>query len=61
MYGFDTLVDDEGHRVLSEINTMSIGGLRQLRDAHGNPVLRKIAKYLAAHFDHIWYGEAAWA
>jgi len=29
MYGVDTLVDDDGHRVLSEINTLSIGGWPQ--------------------------------
>lgn len=30
MYGIDTLVDDDGKRVLSEINTTSIGGLPQI-------------------------------
>lgn len=29
-FGFDTLVDDAGKRVLSEINTLSIGGIRQM-------------------------------
>jgi len=31
MYGVDTLVDDDGKRVLSEINTTSIGGLPKLQ------------------------------
>lgn len=30
MYGVDTLVDDQGRRVLSEINTTSIGGIAQI-------------------------------
>lgn len=30
-FGFDTLMGDEGKRVLSEINTLSIGGLPYLR------------------------------
>ena len=30
MYGVDTLVDNDGRRVLSEVNTMSIGGLNDL-------------------------------
>ncbi len=30
MYGVDTLVGNGGHRVLSEVNTMSIGGLLDL-------------------------------
>ena len=36
-YGFDTLVDDDGKRVLSEINTLSIGGLAPLDEmSYGN-------------------------
>jgi glutathione synthase len=38
-YGFDTLVDDQGKRVLSEINTMSVGGLPQIEAQSGQPVL----------------------
>lgn len=29
-FGFDTLVDDQGKRVLSEVNTLSIGGIKQM-------------------------------
>jgi glutathione synthase len=35
MYGVDTLVDDAGKRVLSEINTTSIGGLPQTERSTG--------------------------
>jgi glutathione synthase len=41
MYGVDTLVDDEGRRVLSEINTTSIGGVAQIAQQNGEPVIEK--------------------
>ncbi len=43
MFGFDTLVDDDGRRVLSEINTLSIGGLVPMEDLSGKPLVRKTA------------------
>lgn len=43
MYGFDTLVNDDGKRVLSEINTLSIGGLEDAGGYKGEDV-----PYLAA-------------
>jgi len=46
MYGFDTLVDDDGGRVLSEINTLSIGGLVPLEELTGKPVLSRAARLL---------------
>lgn len=39
MYGVDTLVDDNGKRVLSEINTTSIGGLPQIAQQQGKPLV----------------------
>ncbi len=41
MYGIDTLVDDNGKRVLSEINTTSIGGLPQIAQMEGKPLVEK--------------------
>jgi glutathione synthase len=38
MYGVDTLVDDDGKRVLSEINTTSIGGLPQISRMLNQPL-----------------------
>ena len=35
MYGIDTLMGNEGHRVLSEVNTMSIGGLLDMLPTEG--------------------------
>lgn len=41
IYGADTLVEDDGRRVLSEINTLSIGGFPQAQKQTGLPILRK--------------------
>lgn len=41
MYGVDTLVGDDGKRVLSEINTTSIGGLPQMAKQTGLPLVEK--------------------
>jgi len=41
MYGVDTLVDDNGLRVLSEINTTSIGGLTQVAQFENRPLLQE--------------------
>jgi glutathione synthase len=46
MYGFDTLVDDDGKRVLSEINTLSIGGLGPIEEMSGRPVLQQAASLI---------------
>ena len=43
MYGVDTLVGDEGKRVLSEINTTSIGGLPQLAKQQNKPIVEQTA------------------
>ena len=39
MYGVDTLVDDDGRRVLSELNTTSIGGVPQIARQTGLPLV----------------------
>ena len=41
MYGVDTLVGDDGKRVLSEINTTSIGGLPQIAAMNNLPLLER--------------------
>ncbi|MEP6793354.1 MAG: hypothetical protein ABJB16_03445 [Saprospiraceae bacterium] len=46
MYGFDTLTDDNGKRVLSEINTLSIGGIGPLSEMSGRPILKEAAELL---------------
>ncbi len=48
MYGIDTLVGDHGKRVLSEINTASIGGLPQMAKFSGlNLLERAVSSFLA--------------
>lgn len=41
IFGFDTLVDDDGNRVLSEINTLNVGGLLQAEMHSGKPVIQE--------------------
>lgn len=53
MYGFDTLVDDDGRRVLSEINTLSIGGLLPLQELSGKPVLAQTAALVFDYLDEV--------
>ena len=36
IFGLDTLVGDQGTRVLSEINTLNVGGLWEI-DCHSSP------------------------
>lgn len=45
-YGIDTLVNDDGKRVLSEINTLSIGGLPKIEEFSKRPVIKTAAKLL---------------
>ncbi len=40
IYGADTLVDDNGARILSEINTLSIGGFPQAEEQTGKPIIK---------------------
>lgn len=46
MYGVDTLVGDDGRRVLSEINTTSIGGLPQMAAHQGEPLVEQAVDLL---------------
>jgi len=46
MYGVDTLVGDNGKRVLSEINTTSIGGLPQIARMEGKPLVKQATDLL---------------
>lgn len=44
LFGIDTLVGDDGLRYLSEINTLSLGGLTPADRASGKPILDKAAE-----------------
>lgn len=41
IFGADTLLDDAGKRVLSELNTNSIGGFPQAQEQTGRPILQQ--------------------
>ena len=53
IYGADTLVDDNGKRILSEVNTLSIGGFPQAEAQTGIPIIKmtinKIFEYADEH------------
>lgn len=51
MFGMDTLVDDDGLRVLSEVNTLSIGGIKPMEDLSGEPMVSRAAYQLARFID----------
>ena len=46
MYGIDTLMGNDGKRVLSEINTTSIGGLAPISELTDRPVIQQAADLL---------------
>jgi glutathione synthase len=46
MYGLDTLVDDDGQRVISEINTLSVGGIYAVQTLSSDPIADKIVDQL---------------
>ena len=50
MYGVDTLVGDDGKRVLSEINTTSIGGLPQMARQHKLPLVEEAMDLIWDYF-----------
>ncbi len=52
--GVDTLVNDDGKRVLSEINTLSIGGFPQAEAQSGRPILQQTIDELFHYcYDHL--------
>lgn len=51
MFGFDTLVNDDGKRVLSEINTMNVGGIYPTEVFSGRPVVQQSADLLCDYIE----------
>lgn len=49
MYGIDTLMGNQGHRVLSEVNTMSIGGLLDMLPIDGKSAAEWAAEGLVEY------------
>jgi len=50
MYGVDTLMGDDGKRVLSEINTTSIGGLVQIAQQKRLPIVEEAVELVLQYF-----------
>ena len=51
MYGVDTLVNDDGKRVLSEINTTSIGGLPQIAKMRNEPLVERAVNLIWKYYE----------
>ncbi len=51
IYGVDTLLDDNGDRILSEINTLSIGGFPQAEFQTGKPIIHSLINKIIDHTD----------
>ena len=41
IFGLDTLVGDDGKRILSEINTLSVGGFHNIQQLTGKPIVQQ--------------------
>jgi glutathione synthase len=54
IYGVDTLVNDDGKRVLSEINTLSVGGFLPAEEQSGQPVIQPTIQKIMAHVDRFY-------
>ncbi len=50
IFGFDTLADDDGRRLLSEVNVLSIGGIAAMQQESGRPVMQQTADLLWDYF-----------
>ncbi len=50
MYGVDTLMGDKGKRILSEINTTSIGGLPQIANQRNLPLVDEAIDLIWSYF-----------
>ncbi len=51
MYGVDTLVGNDGKRVLSEINTTSIGGLPQIAKLQNKPLVAEAMQLIRKYYE----------
>ena len=54
IFGFDTLVDDDGHRILSEINTLNVGGLYEAELHSGRPVVKNSSEEIWNYMISVW-------
>lgn len=59
IYGIDTLVNDEGIRILSEINTLSVGGFPQAQAQTGKPIIKFTINSIINLTDEFYYSQAS--
>lgn len=52
VFGADTLVGDDGKRILSEINTLSIGGFPQAEVQTGKPIVQQAINNIIAYLNN---------
>jgi len=52
IFGVDTLVDDSGARVLSELNTISVGGFGPMEMQQQRPIAKVVADELINYYEH---------
>lgn len=52
IFGMDTLVNESEERVLSEINTLSVGGFGPMEIQHQKPITSVVADELINYFEH---------
>ena len=50
LYGLDTLVDDSGYRIISEINTLSVGCLEEAERLTGERIADRFVAILIQYF-----------
>ena len=46
LYGVDTLLNDNGERVLSEVNTLNVGGISVLEEMTGEPLTQRVVEHV---------------
>ncbi len=51
IFGLDTLENDEGKRIISEINTLSIGGFPQAEKQTGKPIVKMTVDLIFEYFN----------
>lgn len=56
IYGADTLVDDDGKRILSEINTLSVGGFKNIGEQSQKPVIQQTIQII---IDYVYQKSSA--
>lgn len=57
IFGADTLVANDGKRILSEVNTLSIGGFLQAEKQTGRPILQQAINGIIQHVNTVFQNQ----